>query len=61
MATLFDHYTPADDFAAGTWVGRAWLPGAVGGPAVVAIDSDGVFDISASVATVSPCSNCRIR
>ena len=51
--TLFDRYTPPDDFAAGTWVGRAWLPGAGGGPAVVAIDGDGVFDISPSVATVS--------
>jgi len=53
MTTLFEHYTPADDFAAGTWVGRAWLPGTGGGPAVVAINGDGVFDISASVATVS--------
>lgn len=53
MTSLFDHYTPADDFAAGTWVGRAWLPGAAGGPAVVVIDGDGVFDISASAATVS--------
>ena len=51
--TLFDHYTPPDDFAAGTWVGRAWLPGAGGGPAVVAVDGTGVFDISSSAATVS--------
>ena len=51
--TLFDHYTPPDDFAAGTWVGRAWLPGAGGGPAVVAVDGTGVFDISGSAATVS--------
>ena len=51
--TLFDHYTPPDDFAAGTWVGRAWLPGADGGPAVVAVDGTGVFDISSSAATVS--------
>jgi fumarylacetoacetate (FAA) hydrolase family protein len=49
----FDHYTPADDFATGTWVGRAWLPGAGGGPAVVIADGDGVFDISTSAATVS--------
>jgi fumarylacetoacetate (FAA) hydrolase family protein len=53
LTSLFDHYTPPDDFAAGTWVGRAWLPGAAGGPAVVVIDGDGVFDISASAATVS--------
>ena len=51
--TLFDHYTPPEDFAAGTWIGRAWLPGAGGGPAVVAIDGTGVFDISGSAATVS--------
>ena len=51
--TLFDHYTSPDDFAAGTWVGRAWLPGAGGGPAVVAVDGTGVFDISSSAATVS--------
>ncbi|HEV2676536.1 MAG TPA: fumarylacetoacetate hydrolase family protein [Aliidongia sp.] len=51
--TLFDHYTHPDDFAAGTWVGRAWLPGTGGGPAVVVIDAIGVYDISASVATVS--------
>ena len=50
--TLLDRYTPAEDFAAGTWIGRAWLP-EVGGPAVVAVDDNGVFDISASAATVS--------
>jgi fumarylacetoacetate (FAA) hydrolase family protein len=50
-ASLFDHYTPADDFSAGTWVGRAWRPGV--GPAVVVIDDTGVHDISAAAATVS--------
>src|SRR3954447_452470 len=34
---------PADG-AAGTLVGRAWLPGE--GPAIVAVHEDGVFDIS---------------
>src|ERR1700761_6571365 len=50
---LSDHYVPPEDFAQGTWVGRAWLPGSGGGPAVVVIDQEGVFDISASAATVS--------
>src|SRR5688500_11762183 len=49
--------TPADclpaDGCTGTLVGRAWLPGATGGPAVVAIREAGVFDLSESVATMS--------
>lgn len=49
--------TPADclpaDGCAGTLVGRAWLPGIAGGPAVVAIRKDGVFDLSDAVATMS--------
>jgi len=36
----------------GTLVGRVWLPD-VGGPAVVAVRGEGVFDMSASFATVS--------
>ena len=43
---------PADG-CAGTLVGRAWLPGATAGPAVVAIRDDGVFDLSDAVATMS--------
>jgi fumarylacetoacetate (FAA) hydrolase family protein len=50
---LIDHYTPPTDRYAGSWVGRAWLPGLSGGPAVVAIRRDGVFDISGAVSTVS--------
>jgi fumarylacetoacetate (FAA) hydrolase family protein len=49
--------TPADclpaDGCAGTLVGRAWLPGIAGGPAVVAIRDEGVFDLSETVATMS--------
>jgi fumarylacetoacetate (FAA) hydrolase family protein len=41
---------PADGFA-GTLVGRVWDP-AVGGPSPVVVRADGVFDISASFATV---------
>jgi len=45
-------FLPADG-CAGTLVGRAWLPGAVPGPAVVAIRADGVHDLSAVAATMS--------
>jgi fumarylacetoacetate (FAA) hydrolase family protein len=45
-------FLPADGFT-GTLVGRAWIPGATGGPAVVAFRSDGVFDLSTSVATMA--------
>ncbi|WP_229743921.1 fumarylacetoacetate hydrolase family protein [Aliidongia dinghuensis] len=51
--TLFDHYTPADDFAAGTWVGRALVPGAGGGPAVVVVDGGELVDISRMAATTA--------
>ena len=41
------------DGCAGTLVGRAWLPGAAPGPAVVAIRADGVHDLSSVAATMS--------
>ncbi|MHC2436592.1 fumarylacetoacetate hydrolase family protein [Bradyrhizobium sp. USDA 4451] len=48
--------TPKDvlpeDGTAGTLVGRVWLPQA-GGPAVVAVRGDGVFDVTARFPTVS--------
>lgn len=40
------------DGTSGTLAGRVWLPEA-GGPAVVAVRGDGVFDVSASFSTVS--------
>ena len=40
------------DGTKGTLVGRVWLPDA-GGPAVVAVRGEGIFDVSASFATVS--------
>lgn len=47
---------PADllpaDHAGATLVGRAWLPDA-GGPAIVVLCPDGVFDISSDFATMS--------
>ncbi len=50
---LIDHYSAPVDRYSGSWVGRAWVPGSPCGPAVVAIRPDGVFDITASVSTVS--------
>ena len=50
MARVADHMTPAGNAAArtapaGALAGRVWLPD-VGGPAVVAVRADGVYDIS---------------
>jgi fumarylacetoacetate (FAA) hydrolase family protein len=45
-------FLPDDGFA-GTLVGRAWRPGAVAGPAVVALRADGVYDLSSIAATMS--------
>ena len=42
-----------DDGTAGTLIGRCWRPGLQPGPAVVALRSDGVFDLSQRFATVS--------
>jgi fumarylacetoacetate (FAA) hydrolase family protein len=41
-----------EDGSAGALVGRVWLP-SVSGPAVVAVRSDGVFDVTSAFATVS--------
>ena len=30
--SLFDAYVPPEDGYAGTWIGRAWVPGALAGP-----------------------------
>jgi len=50
--TLADVYqAPADGYT-GCFVGRAWLPD-VRGPAVVAIDEEGVFDITSQVGTTA--------
>ncbi|MFI4931905.1 MAG: fumarylacetoacetate hydrolase family protein [Burkholderiales bacterium] len=42
-----------DDGAAGTLIGRCWVPGAEAGPALVAVREQGVFDLSARFATAS--------
>jgi fumarylacetoacetate (FAA) hydrolase family protein len=48
---------PADG-AAGTLVGRAWLP-QVDGPAVVSVRADGLYDVSRAFATVRDLAEAR--
>ena len=52
-----DHLTPAGalpaDGSAGTLIGRAWVPGAVPGPSVVALRDDGVFDLGRAAPTIT--------
>jgi fumarylacetoacetate (FAA) hydrolase family protein len=50
---LYDAYVAPEDGYAGSWVGRVWLPGSQGGPAVVVIRPEGVHDVSRHVATTS--------
>ncbi|RZJ06401.1 MAG: fumarylacetoacetate hydrolase, partial [Rubrivivax sp.] len=47
------HAMLPQDGAAGTLVGRVWRTGTPGGPAVVALRPEGVFDVSRSFATMS--------
>lgn len=51
--SLFTLDTLGEVFTEGTWIGRVWIPGAQGGPAVVVLKENNVFDISTRVATVS--------
>jgi fumarylacetoacetate (FAA) hydrolase family protein len=51
--SLFDAYGPPEGGYAGTWIGRAWVPGELAGPSVVLVRPDGVHDVSRQVATVS--------
>jgi fumarylacetoacetate (FAA) hydrolase family protein len=50
---LYDAYVAPEDGYTGSWVGRAWLPGSQGGPAVVVIRPESVHDVSRHVATTS--------
>jgi len=50
--TLTEKDVLPEDGASGTLVGRVWLPQA-GGPAVVAVREQGLFDVSAQFPTVS--------
>ncbi|HEX5957928.1 MAG TPA: fumarylacetoacetate hydrolase family protein [Hyphomicrobiaceae bacterium] len=51
--SLLDAYVPPEDGYAGTWIGRAWVPGGVAGPAAVVVREESVFDVSRHAATVS--------
>lgn len=42
-----------DDGTTGTLIGRCWLPGEHAGPVVVAVRTEGVFDLSRRFATVT--------
>jgi fumarylacetoacetate (FAA) hydrolase family protein len=52
-----EHLTPTAalpaDGCAGTLVGRAWRPGEVPGPSVVALREDGVYDLSRVAPTIA--------
>jgi len=45
-------FLPVDGHA-GTLVGRAWVPGPLAGPSVVAFRPDGVFELAPAVATMA--------
>src|SRR3954447_11806793 len=51
--TVIEHFKPPTDGYIGSWIGRAWIPGPRGGPAVIVIRPEGAFDITRHVATVS--------
>jgi fumarylacetoacetate (FAA) hydrolase family protein len=51
--SLFDAYVPPAGGYAGTWIGRAWVPGEAGGPSVALVRPDGAYDVTRHVATVS--------
>jgi fumarylacetoacetate (FAA) hydrolase family protein len=42
-----------EDGCAGTLIGRAWVPGGVPGPSVVALRADGVFDLGRVAPTIA--------
>ncbi len=52
LALHVDELLP-EDRVRGTLVGRAWVPGRIPGPSVIALRSDGVYDISSSAPTMS--------
>ncbi len=53
MPILTPENSLPSDGCAGTLVGRAWVPGVTGGPSPVVLRDDGVYDLSATYATLS--------
>ncbi|WP_339489899.1 fumarylacetoacetate hydrolase family protein [Pseudomonas sp. EL_65y_Pfl2_R95] len=51
--TLTPENTLPADGLVGTLIGRAWIPGNIAGPSPIVLRADGVFDLSASFATLS--------
>ena len=52
-SNLIERYVAPVDASAGCFVGRAWVPDDRPGPSVIVLKSDGVYDISGEVATMS--------
>ncbi|OWT71436.1 MULTISPECIES: fumarylacetoacetate hydrolase family protein [unclassified Achromobacter] len=53
MQILTPENTLPTDGDAGTLVGRAWVPGKIGGPSPVVLRAGGVYDLSTTFATLS--------
>ncbi|HEY3146872.1 MAG TPA: hypothetical protein VGJ75_10995 [Dongiaceae bacterium] len=51
--------TLPSDGTAGTLAGRAWVPGGPGGPSVVLVKADGLYDLTARYPTLSALLNER--
>ncbi len=51
--TLESHSTLPEDGEAGTLIGRAWVPGRPGGPAVVVVEDGQVVDITLAAPTIA--------
>src|ERR1044072_2163623 len=51
--TVIEHFKPPTDGYIGRWIGRAWVPGPRGGPAVIVSRAVVVFEHARQVATVS--------
>jgi len=53
MQLLTLQNTLPTDGLAGTLIGRAWIPGEIGGPSPVVLRADGMYDLSANFASLS--------
>ncbi len=57
--TLTPANTLPEDGLTGTLIGRAWTPGEPGGPSLITLRTDGVFDLSERFATLSQLLECE--